>query len=93
MSKVTLQGYIVVADADLAAVERALPEHIGLTLEEEGCLAFKVLQDRDNANRFNVYEQFASQASFERHQQRVRDSKWGTLTIDVERYYQVKGAV
>ncbi|MEH6650902.1 MAG: antibiotic biosynthesis monooxygenase [Motiliproteus sp.] len=93
MSKVVLEGYILVPDADLHAVEQELPSHIKLTREEEGCLVFKVLQDEENINRFNVYEEFASQNSFELHQQRVRHSKWGAIAINVERRYRIEGAL
>lgn len=92
MPKVVLEGYILVSDSDLPSVEKELPNHIRLTREEEGCLAFDVLQDVVNANRFSVYEEFSSRSSFEYHQQRVHSSNWGRLSRDVERHYQITEA-
>lgn len=36
-SKVTLQGFILVPDADLAIVQDELVHHTKLTMEEAGC--------------------------------------------------------
>ena len=91
MSKVTLQGYIVVHDDDLSAVLAELPHHIELTLQEEGCLVFRVNQDPDSKNRFNVYEEFTNRVEFEAHQERVKNSRWGQIAINIERHYQISG--
>ena len=91
MSKVTLQGHIVVPDSDLTAVEAALPAHIALTRQEAGCLIFEVGQDPTDRRRFRVYEEFVDRAAFELHQQRVKNSPWGQITRNVARYYQVSG--
>lgn len=87
----TLKGFIIVPEADLAGVLNELPNHIALTKKESGCLVFNVTQDGGNQYRFDVYEEFESKASFEKHQERVRASKWGEITINVERSYQVDG--
>jgi len=42
LSKVILKGYITVLYEDLSAVREELPNHIKLTLQEEGCLVFEV---------------------------------------------------
>jgi len=89
ISKITLQGHIIVSDADLAIVQNELIVHKKLTQQESGCITFKVTQDRDNINRFNVYEEFIDQQAFERHQLRVKNSKWGKVTANVQRYYQI----
>ena len=86
---VTLQGYILVPDSDLSSIEEELPNHIRLTQEEEGCRVFEVSQDTDNANRFNVYEEFSSRSSFESHQRRVPSSRWGQISKHLQRHYQV----
>ena len=90
MSKVILQGHIIVPDADLIAVQRELAEHIKLTKEEEGCLVFEVSQDDRNKNKFTVYEEFSSKGAFSVHQDRVAQSKWGMVSADVERHYTVE---
>jgi len=46
MSKVILEGHIIVPDADLNAVKEELDNHIKLTREEDGCLIFNVTQDK-----------------------------------------------
>ena len=92
MSKVVLKGHIIVQDSDLVAVKKELITHKELTCQEDGCLVFEVTQDEENLNKFNVYEEFIDQDSFAAHQTRVRESNWGTITINVERHYQITGA-
>lgn len=87
MSKIVLHGYILVAAADLAAVTRALPEHIKLSRSESGCVVFDVARDQNRKHRFNVYEEFVDRAAFELHQQRVKNSVWGKISANVERHY------
>ncbi|MGY2574442.1 putative quinol monooxygenase [Vibrio sp. C8] len=89
MSKVILKGFILVPEADLDAVKQELINHKRLTLEEQGCLVFDVVENSDNPLRFDVYEEFLNKASFEHHQQRVKVSYWGEVTRDVERYYEI----
>lgn len=90
MPIIILTGYILVTDSDLTAIKKALPLHSQLTRAEKGCLVFEVSQDKDNANRFNVYEEFVDKKAFELHQQRVANSNWGLLTKNIERYYSIK---
>jgi (4S)-4-hydroxy-5-phosphonooxypentane-2,3-dione isomerase len=90
MPKVILKGYILVPEADLLAVRNELPNHINLTRNEAGCLVFEVAQDKETVNRFNVYEEFTDKHAFNLHQQRVRDSAWGKITISVERHYEIE---
>jgi len=89
LSKVILQGYILVPDADLDIVKRELIIHSNLTNEESGCLTFEVTQDESNTNKFDVYEEFIDQISFEKHQARVKSSNWGKVTQNVSRHYQI----
>lgn len=91
MKKVVLQGHILVPDSDLGVVKATLPGHIQLTQQEAGCLVFNVTQDHKNPNRFNVYEEFADRDAFEKHQQRVRESRWGRITTNVSRHYEISG--
>ncbi|TCN74050.1 quinol monooxygenase YgiN [Vibrio crassostreae] len=89
MSKVILQGHILVPDNNLEAVTQALVAHKELTLEEAGCIVFRVSQSILQPNRFEVYEEFTSQEAFEAHQQRVKASEWGEISQNVTRHYQV----
>ncbi|MGX9419053.1 putative quinol monooxygenase [Vibrio sp. RC27] len=89
MSKVILQGYIVVPDSDLAVVKTELVNHKRLTLEEAGCLTFTVTQDVADVHQFHVYEEFVDQTAFDHHQARVKSSTWGKVTKNVERHYQI----
>lgn len=91
MPKVILQGYILVLDDDLDNVEEALPEHIESTQREAGCLVFTVTKDKTDPNRFNVYEEFVDREAFEKHQQRVQESRWGKTTKNVTRQYEIRG--
>ena len=89
MSKVVLKGHLIVSDADLSAVLAELPSHVDNTLQESGCLIFKVARDPDSINRFNVYEEFVDQAAFKAHQARVLDSDWARVTKHAERHYEI----
>ena len=89
MSKVVLSGHIIVPDADLPSVLLELKTHIELTRSENGCLIFEVTQNAENQNRFDVYEEFKDKRSFDNHQNRAGNSKWATVTKNVERHYEV----
>lgn len=88
LSKIILQGYILVPNADLEAVKSELPNHIQLTRQEAGCLVFEVSQDNENINRFNVYEEFVSENAFKLHQQRLSDTQWAKISSGLERHYE-----
>ena len=89
MSKIILEGYIIVPDGDMQAVQDEIPNHIQLTRAEPGCLVFEISRHNEIANRFSVYEEFVDRRSFELHQKRVGESVWGAVSVDVERYYQI----
>ncbi|MEE9334145.1 MAG: alpha/beta fold hydrolase [Granulosicoccaceae bacterium] len=91
VSKVTLIGHIIVPEAEIASVKVALVAHIELTRQEDGCIVFNVTQDAASANRFDVYEEFTDKESFVKHQERVRNSEWGVITVNVERHYEITG--
>ncbi|MCF5865826.1 putative quinol monooxygenase [Aeromonas veronii] len=91
MGKVILQGFIIVPLSDLTIVKSELDAHIRLTRAETGCLTFKVTQDHLNPCRFDVYEEFVDEAAFQAHQARVKSSRWGEITVNVERHYTVTG--
>jgi autoinducer 2-degrading protein len=89
LSKVILKGHIIVPSTDLVAVNNELATHMELTKQENGCLVFEVSQDSENLNRFNVYEEFTNRESFSSHQDRVGNSKWGVVTVNVEMHYEI----
>jgi quinol monooxygenase YgiN len=89
LSKITLQGHIIVPDADLEIVKSELLIHTKLTEQETGCLFFSVTVDKNNPNKFDVYEEFVNQTAFDRHQSRVKSSNWRKVTHRVQRHYQV----
>ncbi|MGL4886522.1 MAG: putative quinol monooxygenase [Aeromonas veronii] len=91
MYKIILKGFIIIPPNDLAAVKDELDNHICLTRAETGCLTFKVTQDSLNPYRFYVYEEFVDEAAFQAHQARVKSSRWGEITVNVERHYTVTG--
>lgn len=89
MGKVTLKGFIVVPDEEIELVEQELEAHTDLTRKEAGCMTFKVTRSENTHNRFDVYEEFVDRAAFDAHQRRVKASYWGTVTINVERHYEI----
>ncbi|HGS5851978.1 TPA: putative quinol monooxygenase [Vibrio parahaemolyticus] len=90
MGKVILSGHIEIPESELETVTTALDMHIKLTRKEAGCLVFEVIQSSDNANRFNVYEEFVDKSAFELHQARVKASHWGQVTTNVKRSYSIE---
>jgi quinol monooxygenase YgiN len=48
-----------------------------------------LFKNPENPLGFDVYEEFADKESFELHQQRLKASHWGKVTVNVERYYEV----
>lgn len=90
MKKIIVEGHLDVPAEDLAAVKEALPTHIALTRNEAGCLVFKVEQDPECANRFQVYEEFESESAFDAHQTRVKNSAWSRLTRNARRDYNIR---
>ncbi|MBR9872765.1 MAG: antibiotic biosynthesis monooxygenase [Vibrionaceae bacterium] len=89
MSKVILKGYILVPEPELALIKSELESHTGLTLQEPGCITFRVTENAENPLRFDVYEEFINEDAFEAHQKRVKESHWGKVTINVERHYGI----
>ncbi|RXJ60031.1 putative quinol monooxygenase [Candidatus Marinarcus aquaticus] len=89
MSKVTLKGFILVPESELELVKNELVNHKRLTLEESGCITFSVIQNSEDALRFDVYEEFTDKVAFEQHQKRVKASHWGKVTVNVERHYEI----
>lgn len=90
MVKIILTGYVIVPERDRVSVLAELPRHIELTRQESGCLMFNVEQDRSVPGKLTVYEEFESMEAFQYHQDRVRQSEWGKITINVERFYNVR---
>ncbi|MCP1313691.1 MULTISPECIES: antibiotic biosynthesis monooxygenase [unclassified Halomonas] len=63
--------------------------HKQLTLQEPGCITFRVEQDEHDPCRFRVQETFVDRAAFDHHQQRTASSHWGRLTRNARREYEV----
>ncbi len=93
VQKVILEGYIEVPEKDMEIVEMELPIHTDLTKNEKGCIVFKITKDKAIENRFNIYEEFNSAEAFEYHQKRIKASRWGAISKNVVRNYQVKYCV
>lgn len=89
MGKVTLKGFIVVPEDEIDLIEQELQVHTDLTLEEAGCITFKVTKSDKIHNRFEVYEEFIDRTAFDAHQIRVKASHWGEVTLNVERHYEI----
>ncbi len=83
------KGYIIVSDEQLTIVKEALILHKELTLQESGCITFKVTQDNIDSNKYTVYEEFIDQQAFVIHQVRVKNSYWGKVTINLQRTYRM----
>ena len=75
----------------LGALKKELINHIELSQQEAGCLVFEVTQDALNTHRFNVYEEFVSPEAFRFHQQRLTDTRWGSISSKLEKHYTTTG--
>lgn len=89
MAMTVLKGHIKVPENDLPAVLAELPAHISLTRCEAGCLEFEVKQRAQDPMVFDVFERFESKQAFDLHQARVRASRWGAVTGNVSRHYEI----
>ena len=89
---ITLQGMMDVPPDRWQAVLDALPDHVALTLAEPGCQRFEVTPDPQQPHRLQVREGFSDRAAYQAHQKRSRASRWGKLTRDFPRSYQITGA-
>ncbi len=89
MSKVIIKGYVLIPEQDLQQVIEALPQHKELSLQETGCLVFDVEQDKNQPNRINVYEEYTDKEAFEFHRNRMKESEWGKVTVNIERHIQI----
>lgn len=89
MGMITLTGYILVPDADIATVEKHMPDHNRLSLEEDGCLEFNLRVDPTNPNRYLVDELFKDRAAFDVHSVRAKASAWGNATAHLERSFEI----
>ena len=88
---VYLSGYIDVPKANLKSVKLALPTHIRLTQQEPDCTSFRISEDPERPTRFHVFETFASKTAFHRHQSRMKNSEWATVSKNAERHYDIIG--
>ncbi|QKG70217.1 putative quinol monooxygenase [Erythrobacter mangrovi] len=88
---VELHGRLICENAEQSdLVRRHLPEHIRLTLAEDGCLSFRVEETGDPLV-WTVAERFADWASFEAHQSRSRASAWWEATAAISRDFSISG--
>lgn len=70
-------------------IRRFLPEHIRLTKNEPGCVAFEVKETADPLV-WTVEELFVDQKNFEAHQGRTKKSRWGIETGSIQRQYEIQ---
>ena len=86
---VKLSGYLDVSNSDIPLVEKHLPTHIILSRAEDGCISFDVYVDPEKPGRYLVEEEFTTQAAFDAHQARVKQSDWGRATAHLQRKYKI----
>jgi quinol monooxygenase YgiN len=91
-NNIRLSGRLICAsEAECALVRQFLPEHIRLTRQEPGCLAFEVTQSADPLI-WTVEECFIDQAAFDAHQTRTKTSEWARQTATIQRDYRIIAA-
>ena len=82
-----LTGTLTCAPEQQQRVRDALPDHIALTRAEPGCLEFEVVETAPGV--FAVSELFTTQAAFDAHQTRTRDSAWFAITQGMPRDFTI----
>lgn len=87
---VRVTGHILVPKERLEAFKVLLGNHIALSLKDDGCLEFKVLQSDNDPTCFEVDETFSSKTAFDQHVARVKTSEWWTFTNGFRRHYDVR---
>lgn len=88
---VYLSGYIDIPEADLKSIKLALPTHARLTAQEPDCGNFHVWQDEAVPTRFHVFETFKSPTAYHRHQDRMKNSEWASVSKNAKRNYDIIG--
>ncbi len=89
--QVRLSGRLICApDAESEIVRRYLPEHVRLSRAEPGCLTFSV-EATDDPLIWQVDESYVDRGAFLHHEDRMRASTWGSVTVGIRREYQVFG--
>ncbi len=83
-------GALFCAPDEIGTVRAALPEHIRLSRNEPGCLAFDVRQSSEDPCRWELDERFADRAAFEAHQARTRQSAWWRATSHMRRDFRIE---
>ncbi len=87
--EVALRGRLICrCEAEAEIVRRFLPDHIGASRAEPGCLHFRVFQ-QDDPLVWHVEERFRDHAAFTAHQTRTAASDWGRATAQIEREFQL----
>ena len=86
---ITLEGFIDIPEEYLDKTKSFLAAHIQETLNEPGCISFKLTQDKERTTRFYVHESFKDKAAFEHHQKRSQNSTWGAFSKNFKRSYQI----
>lgn len=89
MSKVVLCGYVIVPALELDMLKTAMKEHIRLTLAEPGCVEFTLTEDKTDHCKYSLYEEFVDRDAFDFHQKRTRESKWHTVSRNIERHFSI----
>ena len=85
---VAMEGRLICADAAQMMVALSLlPDHVGLSRAEAGCLRFDLWQD-DDPLIWHLSELFASEEAFAAHQARTKTSEWGSGSGDIRRDFQ-----
>ena len=89
--EVRLRGQLICKNAEeMNIVHDFLPDHIRLTLAEQGCISFSV-ERTEKPLIWQVDECFENADAFHAHQVRVGESEWGKKTQNIERKYTITG--
>lgn len=86
---ITLEGFIDIPEEYLDKAKCFLESQLQETLNESGCISFKITQDKDIATRFYVHESFKDKVAFDQHQKRSQNITWGAFSKNFKRSYQI----
>ncbi|MBC6411704.1 MAG: antibiotic biosynthesis monooxygenase, partial [Hyphomonadaceae bacterium] len=88
---VILAGHVTAPETDVSAILAEMQNHIDLTHAESGCIRFDLWQDQNIPARLNIIGIFENPKAAEFHRNRMKDTKWKTVTKNIMRDYDTIG--
>ena len=73
---ITLLAFISAKNERAGGLREALQELVACTIQEQGCIEFRLMQDKENAAEFILVEKWADEASWKGHMEQRHVNKF-----------------